>query len=144
MSTAPYDTDFYRWTAETARALREGRLADVDLGHVAEEIEDMGKKERRELLSRMAVLLAHLLKWVRQPGRRSNSWRATAAEQRLELQLLLEDSPSLRREMEGQLARAYGRAVLIAIEDTDLPESAFPTACPFAVDQVLDPSFWPE
>jgi hypothetical protein len=80
MST--YETDFYRWTQETAEKLRQGRLAEVDLEQIAEEIEEMGRSERHELRNRLAVLLAHLLKWQYQPDWRGNSWLFTIEEQR--------------------------------------------------------------
>lgn len=144
MSTTPYETDFYRWTAETARALREGRLADVDLEHVAEEIEDMGKSERRELVNRMAVLLAHLLKWSRQPEQRGNSWRATVEEQRAGVLELIEDSPSLRAVLLERLPDAYAKALRLVVRDTGLDRDTLPFACPFTVDEALDPGFWPD
>jgi hypothetical protein len=144
MSTRAYEADFYRWATETARALREGRFADVDLEHVAEEIEDLGKSERRELVNGLAVLLAHLLKLARQPGHRGNSWRAAVRDQRMELADLLGESPRLRRELAASLGRVYPRAIQKAVRDTGLPESTFPPDCPFTVAQALDPEFWPD
>jgi hypothetical protein len=143
MSTTPYETDFYRWTTETARALRDGRLVDVDLEHVAEEIEDMGKSERRELVNRMAVLLAHLLKWTLQPEQRGNSWRATVEEQRAEVMELIEDSPSLRQVLHERLPNAYAKALRIVVRDTGLDRDAVSPVCPFTVDEALDPELWP-
>ncbi len=144
MSTPAYEVDFFRWATETARALREGRIADVDLAQVAEEIEDMGKKERRELASRLTVVLMHLLKWTHQPGRRSRSWRTTLVRQRQELATVLEESPSLRAELPEVMVRAYAHARLRAATETGLPEDTFPAGCPFTVDQALDPGHWPE
>ena len=82
MAQAQYDQDFAAWTAEQSRLLREGRLVELDIAHLAEEIEDMGKNNQRALLSRMQELLLHLLKWQYQPGRRGNSWRASIRKQR--------------------------------------------------------------
>jgi len=144
MSTPAYEVDFYLWATETARALREGRLADVDLEHVAEEIEDMGKKERRELASRLTVVLVHLLKWRYQPARRSRSWRLTLVRQRQGLEPVLEESPSLRGTLPEALARAYIRARTRAETETGLPAETFPAACPFTAEQVLNVEFWPE
>jgi hypothetical protein len=143
MSTTPYEVDFYRWAAETARALREGRIADLDLAHIAEEIEDMGKGERRELVSRLAVLLAHLVKWVRQPEQHGNSWRATIEEQRAEVLDLIADGPSLRPVLEERLADAYAKAVRIAVRDTGFDPTAFPPECPFTVNDALNRDLWP-
>jgi type II secretory pathway component PulM len=91
-----YDEDFAIWTSETARLLRERRFDEVDIEHVAEEIEDMGKRDKRELYSRLTVLIAHLLKWKWQPERKTKSWRSTIVTQRAELRRLFEQSPSLR------------------------------------------------
>ncbi len=93
---ALYDADFFKWTQRTAQRLRQRDFDEVDIEHAAEEIEDMGKRERRELSSRMEVLLGHLLKWKLQPHKRSNSWRATIVTQRQEIAAGLKDSPSLR------------------------------------------------
>src|SRR3984893_586861 len=92
-----YDQDFAVWTSETARLLRAGRFDEVDIEHVAEEIEDMGKRDKRELHSRLTVLLLHLLKWNWQPDKQSPGSQSPIISQRAELQRLLEDSPSLRR-----------------------------------------------
>src|SRR5690349_17831625 len=91
-----YDSDFYGWANEQAVLLRAGRLSEVDLAHVAEEIEDMGRATRRELVNLLAVLITHLLKWQFQPGLRSHSWRLTIVEQRQRLAEHLDDNPSLR------------------------------------------------
>src|SRR5271155_4858757 len=89
-----YDKDFYAWSLHNAALLREGKLSEVDLEHIAEEIEDMGKKDRRELISRLAMLLAHLLKWKFQTERRSNSWKNTIKHQRFKVKDVLSESPS--------------------------------------------------
>ena len=102
-----YDRDFFEWTVRNAELLRSGRADEADLAHIAEEIEDMGKRERRELLSRLAVLICHLLKWQIQPERRSNSWKATLRYQRRDIRKLLTDMPSLRRFLAENLAEAY-------------------------------------
>ncbi len=79
---AAYDRDVILWSQEQARLLRAGRFAELDIEHLADEIEDVGKSEKRELVSRMAVLLAHLIKWSRQPESRTKGWRATISHQR--------------------------------------------------------------
>src|SRR5271166_3528755 len=91
-----YDKDVLLWSQEQARLLRAGRFAELDIEHLADEIEDVGKSEKRELASRMAVLLAHLLKWKSQPENRSNSWRATINNQRKRIALTIKETPSLK------------------------------------------------
>ena len=139
-----YDEDFAVWTSETASLLRERRFDEVDIEHVAEEIEDMGKRDKRELHSRLAVLILHLLKWKWQPERKSESWRSTIAAQRMEIDLVLDDSPSLRRAIPETLSQVYRRALKTATAETGLPARTFPRECPFSPDQILDLSFLPE
>ncbi len=143
-ATELYDRDFYEWTRCNAALLRAGRLQDADIGHIAEEIEDMGKSERRGLESHLEALLVHLLKWRFQPDRRSRSWTATIRAQRLRIAKLLREMPSLRRLPAENLNDAYEQAVLDAIGETDLREEDFPASCPFGIDEILDPAFFPE
>jgi hypothetical protein len=138
-----YDEDFVLWTAEAARLLREGRFAEIDVEHVAEEIEDMGKRDHRERFSRLTLIIQHLLKWQYQPDRRSGSWKATVATQRGELEELFEQSPSLRRLPDRTLVRAYGIAIVAAAGETGLPEDSFPSKCPYTLEQILDRKFLP-
>ncbi len=144
MGASLYETDLYAWTTRNAALIRAGRLSEVDLMNVAEELESMGRSERRALSSRLAVLLMHLLKWRHQPERRGNSWRATIKEQRRQVQKLLTESPSLRPELASILLDAYEGAVLAAVAETDLDESTFPEVCPFTVEQALAPDYWPD
>jgi hypothetical protein len=139
-----YNTDFYSWLMQNAALLREGRFAEADAEHIAEELEAMGKKEQRELISRLAVLLAHLLQWTFQSVRRTRSWTNTIAAQRMELLDLLEDSPSLRHEMEKKIAKAYERSRLMAENETGIDKNVFPAECPFSLAQILDKEFYPE
>jgi len=132
-----YDRDFYAWANEQAALLRAGRLSTADIAHIAEEIESMGRSEKRELTSRLAVLLAHLLKWRFQPERRGRSWQATIREQRSEVADLLADNPSLGARLDELLPNAYGKAVQIAIRETDLPEETFPAICPWSFEQAM-------
>jgi Domain of unknown function DUF29 len=138
-----YEQDFYAWTQRTAELLRAGRFDEADIEHVAEEIEDMGRRDVRELNSRMQVLLAHLLKWQVQPDRRSPSWRATITTQRLELDGVLAQSPSLRPKLASGLSDNYARAVKRAAAETGLGSERFPATCPYGVEQVLDEDFLP-
>jgi hypothetical protein len=139
-----YDADFYQWTQQQAALLRAGELPALDLEHLAEEIEGMGARDRRELISRLAVLLAHLLKWQYQRELRSASWQRTIDEQRRQIELVLEDSPSLKARLEEFIARAYRDSVRAAVRDTGFIDSPFPQVCPYSVEQILDTEFLPE
>jgi hypothetical protein len=146
LSQAPaahYDDDFFAWTQHTAALLRTGCLAAVDVEHLAEEVEDMGKRERRELDSRLRMLLVHLLKWQLQPDRRSPSWKVTIVTQRAEIDGLLRDSPSLRPRVASELARNYDVAVERVAAETGLATETLPATCPWSAAQVLDRTFLP-
>jgi hypothetical protein len=139
-----YDRDFHAWANQQTGLLRAGRLAEADIGHIAEEIESMGRSERRELVNRLVVLLLHLLKWQFRPSRRGTSWRLSIKEQRIRLRLHLEDNPSLQAQIEWAIAQAYPLALIEAERETGLEESTFPAPCPLTIDQLLDDAFWPE
>jgi len=139
-----YEQDFYAWANEQAALLRAGALAAADIENIAEEIESMGRGEKRELVSRLSVLLAHLLKWRFQPERRGHSWTYSIREQRLQLVRHMKDNPSLLARADEAMADAYESAVLTAAGDTGLPETTFPPISPFSFDEALDAEFWPE
>ena len=138
-----YEQDFYAWANEQAALLRAGQLSAADIEHIAEEIESMGKTEKRELVSRLAVLLSHLLKWQFQPVRRGASWQATIRIQRRDLARHLLDNPSLKSHRGPAIEDAYGNAVIDASAETGLPEATFPPACPWSFEQIIDADFWP-
>lgn len=139
-----YNADFYAWTKHTAKLIRQHRFSEIDLENIAEEIESMGRSERRELINRLAVLLAHLLKWQYQSERRSNSWKYTIEEQREEVIELIEDSPSLKHELNLKLEHAYKKAVLFAATETGIGKERFPKSCPFSFEQCLDNEYLPD
>ncbi len=139
-----YDKDFYAWANEQAALLRSGKLSDADIEHIAEEIESMGKTEKRELFSRLKVLLMHLLKWQFQPVGRSVSWQLTIKEQRREVARHLADNPSLKARLSETMADAYGDAIIAAARETSMPEEVFPTSCPWSFEQIIDVAFWPD
>jgi hypothetical protein len=148
MSQPPelYDTDFYVWTKAQATALRDGNLAALDLGNLAEEIESLGKRDRRALVSQLERLLLHLLKWQYHPSMRQtgSSWRQSIRQARREMALIINDSPSLERQVPIQLAFAYAHARVDASDETGLPLALFPEVCPWDVAQVVDANFFPE
>ena len=104
----------------------------------------MGKGEKRELFSRLTVILLHLLKWQFQPKKRSASWEASIRVQRNRLARHLQDNPSLKPQLPEAMAETYKDAVLDAIVETRLPKSAFPLVCPYTHEQVMDEAFWPQ
>jgi hypothetical protein len=144
MNKIAYEADFYGWANEQAALLREGRLNEADIGNIAEEIESMGRSEKRELVGSLAALLTHLLKWRHQPGGRGSSWRASIAVQRDDIADHLEDNPSLRSQLPEALVRAYRKAFIVAGDETKLGAAAFPPVCPWTFDEMMDPDFWPE
>jgi hypothetical protein len=144
MTTPDYDTDFYAWAQQQAQALRAKDWAALDVDHLAEEVEDWRKTERRGVRSQLRLILSHLLKWRYQPDKRTDSWRGTIANGGVLVQEDLEDLPSLAPELESLAAWAYPRARRDAAQETDLPLATFPEACPWLPAQVLDEDFWPE
>ena len=140
-----YEQDLNAWAQEQARLLRAGRFDLLDIEHLAGEIEDVGKSEQRELASRMAVLLAHLLKWQHQPERRSASWERTIKAQRKDILYALDESPSLAPKLEEPrwLDMVWARAVAQAVSETGL--DCFPEVCPWVVrDEVLNEVWRPK
>ena len=140
---ALYDQDFYAWSNQQAALLRAGKLAQADIELIAEEIESMGKTEKRELISRLTVLLLHLLKWRFQPAKRVPGWEASIRVQRNRLADHLDDNPSLKPLLPTALSAAYRDAVLEAVAETGMPVSTFPEKCPWSFEQALDAGFWP-
>ncbi len=139
-----YDTDFYAWANEQAALLRAGRLSEADIENIAEEIESTGKSQKRELISRLTVLLVHLMKWRYQPGLRGRSWRLTIEQQRLGLEDHIGENPSLKSLLNEAMAKAHRHARLDAERETHLPRSAFPVESPFSFDEAMNPDFWPD
>lgn len=127
----PYDVDFVAWTEETAQAIREERWSDIDRDALIDEVESLGKRDRREVISRLTVILLHMLKTQYQPLKYTRSWALSIEEHRLRLQDLLEESPSLRPRAPELLAKAYRSARLRAAGETALEVAAFPEACPW-------------
>jgi len=140
MMTIAYEKDIIGWANEQARLLRAGKFDLLDLKNIAEEIEDVGKSEQRELANRMAVLLAHLLKWEHQTERRGASWQLTIRNQRKAVLRRLEDTPSLKGKLVDNrwLEAVWSDAVIQAATETGL--SDFPEECPWTLDEILESS----
>ena len=140
-----YEKDFFAWTQEQAKFIKEKAFDKLDLTHLFEEVESMGKHEKRELSSRLSVLLMHLLKWQFQPTRRVTSWELTIKEQRSELVHHLKENPSLKNPtyFAETFEHAYEIAVLKAAKETKLSLNAFPNVCKWDISQILDSDFLP-
>lgn len=144
MGNIAYEQDVIAWSREQARLLREGQWANLDIEHIADEIEDVGKSESREIFSRMSVLLAHLFKWVLQPERRGQSWESTIKTQRKLIRRRIQKMPSLKpmlADPEWQ-DEVWGDAFPLFNKETGLdfvPETWF-----WSNEQILDDSFWPD
>lgn len=138
-----YDTDFVAWAEQTAQLLREQRFGELDLENLIEEIEALSRSDKREIRSRLIVLLSHLLKQVYQSEKRSSSWTSTISEQRQQISLILEDSPSLNRYLTEVLDSCYAKSRLRAAEETELPIATFPERCLFDPDQILEIGWMP-
>lgn len=141
-----YEKDIVAWANEQASFIRSGQFGLLDLANIAEEIEDVGKSEQRELENRMAVLLAHLLKWQFQPTHRGSSWQATITAQRNRIERRLKKTPSLKVSLldSDWLADAWDDAVDIAIQETMLPRENFPITCHWIISDVLKTGWLPE
>ena len=130
-----YEQDETAWLEQTADLIATGHFEQIDLDNLSEYLRDMARRDKREVLSRLVILMTHLLKWEHQPGSRSNSWRGTMQEQRRELRELLE-SKSLRAHAEKTLAKAYREAVAQAAAETGLAKKAFPAECGWALEDL--------
>ena len=129
---AKYEHDTYTWAHEQAALLRAHQVEELDFVNLAEEIESMGKSERRALLSQLTRLLAHVLKWEHQPERRSRSWALTIDDAQVKVERLLDDNPSLRSGIDALLSQAYEDGRRKASIDTRLAITSFAERCPYA------------
>lgn len=145
MTASLYETDFYSWTQKQAALLRDEEWDKLDWQQIAEEIESLGRNERREIKSRLGMLIMHLLKleYQRRPWLFTRSWRNTIAEQRNRIDAALAESPTLRAQINELIIEAYPYAVKDAGRETGLPRTTFPTTCPYTAAQLLDEEYWP-
>ena len=146
-----YEQDFHHWIEHHITLLRSGRFNEIDVEHLIEELESMAGRDRNELVSRLKILIAHLLKWQFQLQQLNEqwqefdgrSWRRSIIEQRSQLADLLENIPSLKHHLSESVNLAYPKAVNLAIDETKLPKSLFPKTCPYTVEQLVDKEFYP-
>ena len=138
-----YHQDYHAWITGQAALLRQGRIQDIDPDLLAEELEAMGRRERNELVSRLIILIAHLLKWQHQPEHRTSSWRGSIVEQRVQVSREMRLSPSLKAFLADAINEAYPDARHIASQETGIRSEAFPADCPYQANQILDEGYWP-
>ena len=141
MQSNLYETDFYAWTLEQSKLLKEGNFEHLDIINLVEEVESLGKQERRELENRLGILIGHLLKWDYQPEKRSKSWKATIREQRRAVQKLVSQNPSLHPYLAEAIADAYESGQDLAVGETSLDYVDLPENCPYALEQLCDSNF---
>jgi hypothetical protein len=139
--SAAYDRDFYTWSQEQGRLVREGRWAKVDRENVAEEIESLRREQFNKLESAIRVILIHMLKWDHQPERRSRSWALSLKVMRIDLEDVLSDNPGLKPRIGEAIQRAYRKATVEAARETGLEETKFPTTCPYSFDDITSRAF---
>ena len=138
-----YEQDLFAWTQQQVNLLTHQRWHELDVENLIDELEGMATRDQREMTNRLIILIAHLLKWEFQPDHQSGSWRGSIQEQRLHLNGLLEDSPSLHQQFIESLEKAYPQAVKLASKETELPTTKFPNECPYELAQLLDEDFLP-
>ncbi len=138
-----YDKDFYAWTQEQAKFIKEKAFDKLDVIHLLDEVESMGNQNKAELKNRLSILLMHLLKWKYQPELKGNSWYLTIANQRLDIADLIEDNPSLKYFLPELFEKAYAKAITKANIETGIKKSAFPPKSEWSIEQALSEEFFP-
>ncbi|WP_035986815.1 DUF29 domain-containing protein [Leptolyngbya sp. KIOST-1] len=136
-----YETDFHAWTQAQANFLRQGKIDHLDVAHLIEEIESLGKQQKQELKNRLGVLIGHLLKWQYQADRRSKSWKYMIQEQRLQILDLLDQNPSLKAYQDEAIAKGYQLGLLLVGRETPLDPKTLPEQCPFTPEALFGDKF---
>lgn len=142
-SKLEYERDFYSWIYHNIALLKQGKGTDIDAEILIDELESMAKRDKRELTSRLMILIAHLLKWQFQPDKRSGSWRSSIREQRIQIHEQLEESPSLKNNLDDSVIKSYSKALALATDETGLSIKTFPKNCPYMLEQLLNDDFYP-
>jgi len=147
-----YDKDFYAWVYHHIELVKEKRWGEIDTDILIDELENMAKRDKYELVNHLTILLLHLLKWEYQFQQLSEmwqefngkSWKFSIIEQRIQIEEQLEMSPSLKPFFSQAVTKAYQRAVMLAMKETELPETTFPANCPYTIEQLTDEDFYPQ
>ena len=147
-----YERDFPGWINQHITLLKARQFDALDIDHLIEELEGMATRDKNELVSRSKILIAPLLKWQFQLKQLSehwknftgSSWRASIIEQRSEIQDQLENNPSLKSHLSEAIAKAYPKAVTLAVDETGLSKKTFPSLCPYSIEQLLDKIYYPD
>jgi len=147
-----YEQHFEHWVAQHIALLKAGRVHELDIEHLIEELTGMARRDRNELISHLIILLAHLLKWEYQLRQLTDaweqfsgkSWHNSILEQRYQMIEQLENTPSLKNFLDQAITQAYPKAVSLAADETGLPNTHFPPLCPYTVAQILDKTFYPQ
>ena len=132
-----YEDDLYTWVEEQVALLRAGKLSEIDAANIAEELGDVARSEFRSLVSAIAIVMLHLLKWDHQPGRRSRSWELSIREHRARISDDLKDSPGLKGRLTEAMERGYEYGRIRALEESKLADGAIPEACPYSFEEVM-------
>lgn len=139
-----YEQDFYTWTQQQANLLRSHQFNELDIDNLIEEIESMGRSEKRAVTSRLTVLLKHLLKWRFQSDRRSTSWRLTIQHQRTKYHKIIRENPGLKSQLDSIYLDAYQDSIFEAAQETGLPVELFPVESPWLLSEVITDNFYPD
>jgi hypothetical protein len=139
-----YERDFVAWADEQALLLEQKRWSELDLVNLVEEVRDLGRRERDAIESQLTRLLMHLLKWQCQPGKKTRSWLLTIKDARRQIAKLHRKYPVLKVHTEAEFFECYLEARDVASDETGLPVDVFHLECPYTLEQVLDPDFFPE
>jgi hypothetical protein len=146
-----YEKDFHNWIEQHIHLLKTGQVHQLDTAHLIEELEGMANRDRNELVSHLVILIAHLLKWQFQLATlaerwkefEGKSWRKSIIEQRYRVQDQLDNIPSLKKDLEGAVVKAYPKAVSLAAKETGFSPKTFPKECPYSIQHLLDDDFYP-
>lgn len=141
-----YEQDYYLWLLQTSKLLQEGKLNQVDINNLIEEIDSMGRSEKKEIKSRLIILIEHLLKlnyWQAEKEYNARGWRNTVVEQRLQINLSFEDSPSLIKVLDESFLDCYNKARISTLQKYQLSRDLFPIQPPFSLEDILDSNYLP-
>jgi len=139
-----HNEDFYGWAIANASLLKQGKLKEVDMENIIEELEEMGRSEKYQLINRFSILIAHLLKWKYQPELRGRSWSGTIKEQRHRIERLIKQNPSLKHETPEAIQEGFSDSKDLIEKETPIDLNLLPSECPYTFEQIMNDGFYPE